>query len=50
MADEKWWMPPMRSGFVEGQCPNCKKRFFSKGRINKSKHVCPKKKETQEAK
>jgi len=32
------FLPPPRSGFVEGKCPKCNKPTFSGGKINKHKY------------
>jgi len=37
MTDGQGFLPPQRSGFVEGKCPKCGKHTFSKGKINKHK-------------
>lgn len=38
MADKNDFLPPKRSGFIEGKCDKCGKRTFSKG--GSSKHKC----------
>jgi len=35
---KKNWLPPARSGFVEGKCPKCGRLTFSKGKV--IKHRC----------
>ena len=37
MTEKTSFLPPARSGFVEGKCPKCGNPTFSKGKVNKHK-------------